>query len=386
MNGLRKFREVVESGHEYALRWKAETGRKVVGYFCTYFPEEIIYAAEMLPVRIVSDQKPSSIGDIHMSPHKWCSFSCGCLSEGLQGKYDYLDGVVIASGCFHNLQAFSNWCKEVSTGYHNYLYMPAHIQGANSESCLVAELREFKQSLESWSRRSISDADLDRAISIYNENRELMRNIYEFRRKIPPLISGLEAMEMVLASQVIDKEEHNGFLKDAIKEVTAYDSRFDAATRLMIVGSGSNDLELVEAIESWGANIVIDDHCIGSRYFWNEVEPDEDRLTALARRYLRRPPCPSKDFPERRRLGHLLDLAHSFNVQGAILLLHNHCEPHSYDMPIIEAKLSEINIPSIVLEVGTPLAMGQIQNRVQALLDIIRGQVGIINSEGYVYG
>lgn len=372
MNSLGKFKKVAESGHDYARRWKAKTGGKVVGYMCTYFPEEIIYAAEMLPVRIVSNQKPSSVGNIHMSPHKWCSFSCGCLAEGLQGKYDYLDGLVVASGCFHNLQAFSSWCNEVYAGYSHYFYMPAHIQGANTESCLVAELREFKQSLESWSGRLISDADLGNAMSIYNENRRLMRDIYEFRKKEPPLITGLEAMQMVLSSQLMDKAEHNELLRQLDKELKAHDSHLDSGPRLMIVGSGADDRELVGAIESWGANIVIDDHCFGSRYFWSEVEVGEDKLAALASRYVQRPPCPTRDFPERRRLVHLLELANAFNVQGAILVLHNHCEPHSYDIPIIEAKLSEINIPSIVLEVSLPLAMGQIQNRVETLLEIIK--------------
>jgi benzoyl-CoA reductase subunit C len=376
MNGLGKLKEVVESGHEYARRWKAKTGGKVIGYMCTYVPEEIIYAAGMLPVRIVSGEKSSSVGDIHMSPHKWCSFSCGCLAEGLQGKYDYLDGLVIASGCFHNLQAFSSWRQEVDVGYSYYFYMPAHIQGANTESCLVAELREFKQSLESWSGRSISNADLGNAISIYNENRRLMRDIYEFRKKEPPLISGLESMQMVLSSQLMDKAEHNELLKRVAKELTTRDSHLDSGPRLLIVGSGANDLELVGAIESWGASVVIDDHCLGSRYFWSEVEPGEDQLAALARRYIQRPPCPTRDFPERRRLDHLLDLVDTFSVQGAILLLQKYCEPHSYDMPSIEAKLNEINIPSIILEVSPPLAMGQIRNRVETLLEIIRGQAG----------
>jgi benzoyl-CoA reductase subunit C len=311
-----------------------------------------------------------------MSPHKWCPFSCGCLAEGLQGKYDYLDGLVIASGCFHNLQTFSSWCQEVDVGYSYYFYMPAHIQGVNTDSCLVAELREFKQSLEGWSGRSISDADIGHAISIYNENRRLMRDIYEFRKKEPPLISGLEAMQMVLSSQLMDKAEHNELLRQIAKEFTAHDSHLDSGPRLMIIGSGADDRELVGAIESWGANVVIDDHCLGSRYFWSEVEAGEDKLAALASRYIQRPPCPTRDFPERRRLGHLLDLVDAFSVQGAILLLHNHCEPHSYDVPIIEAKLGEINIPSIVLEVSPPLAMGQIQNRVETLLEITRGQAG----------
>ncbi len=42
--------------------WKAE-GKKVVGFFCTYVPEEILYAANILPyrVRAVGCKQTSSV-------------------------------------------------------------------------------------------------------------------------------------------------------------------------------------------------------------------------------------------------------------------------------------------------------------------------------------
>ena len=376
MNNLERFREAVDNRHEYAKRWKTKTGARALGYICTYFPEEIVYAAGMLPVRVISDRQPASVSDMHMSAQKWCPFSRACLSEALEGDYDYLDGIAVAACCFHNLQTFGSWRKGLSTGYSHYLYVPAHLQGANARSCLAAELGNLKQSLESWIGRSISNNDLDRSISAYNENRRLLHSIYELRKQEPPLVSGPEAMEMVLSSQLMDKEEHNALLREALKTLAAQEPRLKAAPRLMVVGSGANDLELVGAIESWGGNIVADDHCIGSRYFWNEVKPGEDRLAAIADRYIQRPPCPSKDFPKRNRLSHLLDLVDTYNVQGVILLLQNRCEPHSYDIPVIESKLGEMNIPSIVLDISTPPALGQMQNRVESLLDIIRDQIG----------
>ncbi len=44
-----QFVEWEKNRHDYAREWKARTGGKVLGYFCTYVPEEIPYAAGVLP-------------------------------------------------------------------------------------------------------------------------------------------------------------------------------------------------------------------------------------------------------------------------------------------------------------------------------------------------
>ena len=98
---LAQFQNVIDHRHEYARQWKKEKGALVFGFFGDYVPEEIIYAAGILPVKIFGSRKATSIADAHISPDKWCFFCRDCLEEGLSGRYDYLDGLVITVSCFH---------------------------------------------------------------------------------------------------------------------------------------------------------------------------------------------------------------------------------------------------------------------------------------------
>jgi len=50
---IEQFKQWEKNRHDYAKQWKEDNGGKVMGYFCTYVPEEILYAAGVLPVRIL---------------------------------------------------------------------------------------------------------------------------------------------------------------------------------------------------------------------------------------------------------------------------------------------------------------------------------------------
>ena len=140
MDTLQIIHNHVLNRHQYARDWKSRKAGRVIGYFCTYLPEEIIYAAGALPVRIFCSPQPQNITDIYTSRSKWCSFCRDCLAAGLLGEYDYLDGLTIASNCFHNLQSFGNWTRHKSIGFQYYLYFPSHIQGIPAGDCLTNEL------------------------------------------------------------------------------------------------------------------------------------------------------------------------------------------------------------------------------------------------------
>lgn len=369
---FRPFHDIVADRHEYAKKWKAKTGGKVIGYFCTYVPEEIISAANILPVRIIGNNKPQTITDRLCSRNKWCPFSRNCLAEGLSGNYDYLDGLVLGASCFHTQEVFAAWVKHVPPAFWHYLFIPGSLQSTSADTCLVGEFKEFKSSLEAWTGNPITTEALDRAIETYNKNRQLMKTLYELRKYEPPMLAGSEAMQTVLASQLMDKSEHNNILKEVLAQLSEGKNNVEPAIRLMVLGSENNDVDLVKAIESWGANIVIDDHCVGSRYFWGEITPQEDRLRAIANRYIERPPCPTKDFPQRRRLPHILSLIKEYKVQAAVIILQKFCEPHQYDLPAIESGLKELHIPSVIIEVDAPISLAQIRTRVESLIDMLR--------------
>ncbi len=69
MGAIEKFQEVVANRHQYAQEWKQRNGGKVVGWLCTYVPEEIIYAAGMLPVRVLGSHETQDITDAYVSQY-----------------------------------------------------------------------------------------------------------------------------------------------------------------------------------------------------------------------------------------------------------------------------------------------------------------------------
>ncbi len=97
--------------------------------------------------------------------------------------------------------------------------------------------------------------------------------------------------------------------------------------------------------------------------------PQPDRLGALSARYIERPACPSKDWPERTRLPHILKLAQDYNVQGALLIQQKFCDPHELDIPTLKLHLEKNDIRTYFLEFDVTVPAGQFKTRVEAFLE-----------------
>ncbi len=364
-----QFRDWERNRHEYAKAWKERTGGKVIGYFCPYVPEEILYAADVLPVRILGSHEPQDVTEPHIFG-MFCPFCRDCLAQGLKGRYDYLDGIMISQSCLHIRQAFTSWQKHVPVDYDYYLCMPHHVQSPRALPFLTGELEEFKKSVEKWTGKIITDPDLDKGIDLCNENRRLMKAVYELRKDDHPHLTGEEAMEMVISSQMTDKAEHNRELARILEQLPSRDGR-DTGTRLMILGSENDDIEFMNMVESSGATFVVDDHCTGTRYFWDEVGARDNRIEAIAARYIDRIPCPSKDWEDRRRIDHILRFARDWNVAGAIVIQQKFCDPHELDIPAIRKTLDANGIRTLFLELDVTVPIGQFKVRVEAFLEMI---------------
>jgi benzoyl-CoA reductase subunit C len=370
-----KFKEFYNNRHDYAKDWKNKTGGKVVGYICTYTPEEMLYAAGVLPVRILGGHQPQSVGI--SEPHlfgMYCPFCRDCLAQGLQGKYDYLDGIVIGQSCIHIRQTFFTWRQRIPHEFDYYLPMPINVfQPQISLPFLRKELEIFKNALENWIGRPISEEDLREGIEIVNRDRQFMKQVYEFRKRKDPGLTGLEAMYMVVSGQVTDKREHAKVIEKLLSNgLSQRQLGREASIRLMTVGSENDDVEFIKMVEdTLGATIVIEDHCTGSRYFWDEVElGDKDPLTAIAERYIRRIPCPIRDWsPDRNRFQKIIEFIEDFGVQGVILVQQKFCDPHEIDIPALRDLLNKKGIKHYFLEFDITVPVGQFRVRVEAFLE-----------------
>lgn len=367
---MERFRKILDDRHKYAMDWKARTGGKVLGYYEPYMPEELVYAAGVLPVRLLARHEPDDVTDRQMYAN--CSCSRDILNQFVKGRYEYIDGLINAEGCQWLLNAFQTTLNNKPDLFNHYVFVPDYVDGHSSKNVMHSELKTFKKALEKWTGNSITDQALDHAIEVYNTNRRLLRQIYEMRRLEDPVITGTEAMEMVLTSQVMDKEDHNRLLTEALKELRQRKSSRKEGVRLMLLGSPASDAELESLIESMDATVVIDELCTGSGYFWNEVIPLEDRLMAVSLRYLGKPHCALKDNNWRRRPAHIHQLCEDFNAKGVIIAKQIYCHPHGTDNPEIWNQLREHYIPFHYLERDTTRPGREMQVRLEAFIKMVR--------------
>lgn len=356
--------------HTYAKDWKKKNNGKIMGYFCTYVPEEILYAGGVLPIRILGSHEPQDVTEPHIFA-MFCPFCRDCLAQGLKNRYDYLDGLMIAQSCLHIRQAYTSWIKHRPVEFEKFLCMPHKVQSFHSYEFLTEEYKVFKKEVEEWIGKKITDKELESSIEIYNENRRLMKKLYELRKQDNPPITGEEVMEIVIAMQMSDKAEHNKMLKELLEKLEHHDSNREVGSRLMILGSEDDDTVFMNMVENCGATFVIDDHCTGSRYFWNEVEKGKDPLAAIAARYIDRIPCPTKDWEERKRIPHILQMCKDWKVDGVIIMQQKFCDPHELDFVAIEKVLKDAGIPTLFLEFDVTVPIGQFKIRVEAFLEMI---------------
>jgi benzoyl-CoA reductase subunit C len=303
----------------------------------------------------------------------FCHLSRDCLAQGLKGRFDYLNGIVEGQSCLHLRQAFNAWRLHIPVDFAYYIHIPHGIQNPHAIPYLTEELAKFKRAIEDWTGRKISNADLDGGIRIMNKNRELIRKVYEYRKLDNPRITGLEAMEIVLSSQMVDKEEHNKLLEELLQELPSRKLKRNPGVRLMIIGSEDDDRIFMKNVEDLGATFVIEEHCTGSRYLWDDVILHEDRLQSIASRYVQRVPCPSKDWPKLTRIQHSVNLAKDFDVKGALVIQNKFCDPHGIEIPPLRDALNQIGVKTYPLEFDVTVPWGQFRTRVEAFLETLTG-------------
>jgi benzoyl-CoA reductase subunit C len=94
---MKSFTEILNDRHGYATDWKARTGGKILGFYDTYFPEEVVYAAGILPIRILAQHESDDVTDHLMYGN--CYPTRDMLHQFIKGRYDYVDGLVSIESC-----------------------------------------------------------------------------------------------------------------------------------------------------------------------------------------------------------------------------------------------------------------------------------------------
>lgn len=374
---LERFREVNATYPRTAeVMEHRSQGKKVIGWLCTYVPEEIIHAAGALPVRITGYSREMELedGNAYLYINN-CSFTRSCLQMGIRGEYGFLDGVVAGSTCDGVRRLFDLWHYYIKMPFHHVLTVPRKYT-ERAHGLYYQQVRQFKERLEEFLGVEITDEKLRQSIALFNESRTLLKRLYQFRKLDRPPISGAETMEVLNASFRMPKELFNQWLRELLDELAESDNSHQGRARLMVVGSVMNNPEFIHSIEAQGGLVVADELCTSTRYWSDPVVLDGDKapLEAISRRYLNNFPC-ARMLPSDERFNRILELARDFRVDGVVSQIIRYCVTYAHDLPLLREKLRAHGIPTLSLDVeyGTS-GSGQIQTRVQAFLEMIEGR------------
>lgn len=367
------------------IRELKTAGKKIIGYLCIYPVTEMMTALNLIPYRVLGDMQESITKADSYLPTVVCPFLRSCLDLGLKGKYDFLDGMVTSHICDVGSSLSGIWRYTVKTPFHYNIDTP-HTTHDTSLNQIKGVLKAFQTALETFAGKKITEANLKKTIQLHNEQRALVRELYEMKKPDPPLVSGAETIKTIKAIQSLPVAEGNTLLREVIGEIkTRPDRPVKKSARLLVWGSIIDDIPLIEMIESLDANVVMDDTCVGSRAFFNDVKITSDPLDGLAQHYLIDIKCPrtfrARDFYAvkknymddlKSRFSYLIDYVHDWKANGVILQSVRYCDTHGYEVPQLRDYFKEMDVPSIYLEHDyTVGALAPMKTRVQGFLEII---------------
>jgi benzoyl-CoA reductase subunit C len=354
--------------------WKRRGG-KVVGYFCSAVPEEIITAAGFLPFRMRATGSTSTeLSDAYFSSIN-CSFPRHCFNLALRGDFAFLDGVICVNNCDNIRRIYDNWKRQLPDTFLQIMSLPRKTEEPQV-NWYRDELANLKKNMEKHFGVEITGKRLKEAIKLHNETRRLQRKVYELRKKSNPPISGAQTLAVTVAGTAMPKKQYNEMLKKLSKDLSNSEGISNYRARLLLMGGILDDPAYIKVVEDQGGLVVTDSLCLGSRLLWVDVDEDtEEPLTALARYYVqKRPSCPRAFGDYERRIGFVKDMVEDFRVDGIILERLAFCDHWGFEQHTIENDLRESNIPCLILDREYVLSgVGQLRTRVQAFLEKLGG-------------
>jgi len=346
---LYECRELLEDEEYPTVRRWRQAGGKVLGHFQVYFPEEIAHAAGMLPYKV----RGAPVDAVH-ADSRFGSYLCSILKTSLEialsGKVE-LDMFVTHPICdaARNLAAifgrnFDYPCQ--------ILYLPQNANSGYAAGYLRDEYDRLRQKVEEVAGTPVSDDDIRDSLAVYNENRRLLRALYDIKRDTPWVISADEAYVLVAVGGMIRREEHNALLRAVLPEIAERPVRRQDKIRVVYEG-GFCEQPPLDLIRSVGRScyVVDDDLMIGLRWILEDVPTAGDPLLNLATAYLESSSySPVQHDLRKPKEKMLLERIRAADAKAAIVTAAKMCEPGLEEQVAYIQMLEREDIPYFVSE------------------------------------
>lgn len=360
--------------------------RPVIGIYCILVPEELIYAAGAMPLRLCGGCSSScAAGEEHV-PRDGCPLaksSLGLTAQPGLAVYDLCEVVIVPTTC----DAKRKFAEELSRFREVWMLEVPHLKDSEiSQQAWLLQIMALKERLERYvsqvqgKRVRITARALDRAIKVQAAGQRQMRQLQALRALEPTPIWGRQAMVAANAFSFMEVEAWTRAMVTLNDELAQRQSRPVCpvrAPRILIAGSPVifPNLKLPNLIEELGAILVADESCVGERALYDPVgHPERNlraQLTALAARTLMPCICPSFA-PNEDRLVTLRRMIASHRVDGVVYHVLKGCVVYDFEVGRVEATLKALQIPVVRIETDySPEDVEQLRTRIEAFVEML---------------
>ncbi|MBI5058877.1 benzoyl-CoA reductase subunit C [candidate division KSB1 bacterium] len=337
----------------YVRDWKGQNpSRRVIGFLPIYIPREIIHAHGMLPVGLfgAGDRIPVVKGDAYFQSYI-CHLPRTVIEMALNGNLDAFDGFIFPAICdvIRNLSGIFQ--LKFNAKLIRYLDFPQNFDPEVGGVFYRTALRQLSEDLARLNGVAGDVAALNHSISLYNENRRLVKDLSDFRAASPHKVSAVEYYLILRAGQTLTIEDHNAFVRRVMPQLAERDALPEDKIRVVVSGSFCEQppLGLIRTIENAGCYIVEDDFQLGLQWMGDPIPDDTaDPLAALVDAYLTKSTYSSAvydgDHPKEEQL---VAQVRERRADGVIFCAPSFCDPALLDRPLLEKAMDRSHIRHI---------------------------------------
>ena len=364
------------------LRDEKKAGRKVIGSYCVFVPEEIALAGQATLVGLCSGADFAMEEVEQVLPRNTCALIKSSFGFKLGKVCPFLevsDMIVGENTCDGKKKAYESLDELVNRLY--VMDMP-QMKTEQGRELLKKEYKRFLKAVEELTGNSIDVERLRQGIRTVNAKREAMARLQRLRWAEPAPISGLDGL---LANQVFFYDNPDRFTKSVNTLCDELEKRVKGNEGVMpkgtprILMSGCPmavpNWKMPYLIETSGGVIVGEESCVGERGNRNLVDESgqslDELFEAIVDRYFE---IECAIFtPNQERLDQVKTMAANSKADGVIHYSLQFCQPYIMESIPVEKALEAEDIPCLRIETDYSMEdAGQLKTRIEAFLEVLK--------------
>lgn len=346
------------------------TGKRAVGCMLEFCPEELVYAAGMLPVGLWGGSQEPAMARQYF-PAFFCAPIQSSLEMALRGAFDgVLSAVIVPILCDALKSAGQNWRIAAPQIPMIPIVYPQNRQIEAGRRFLQCELRDVRTRLEEVCGHALTDDAINEAIELYNQYRQVMRDFAAEAPRHADVITPTLRHNVFQAAFYKDKKDH----MERVRELTEELKQLPVVTgrhRVGLTGIALDAPSVLRTMDQQGLTVVADDLAQESGQVDTPVPEGSDPIARLAKWWTDVRFSSLAMDADKTRVTHMSDLAERGEVEGVIVAAPAFCDPEEYDYPIFHAEFEAKNIHHIYLEITDWGAAEQAVSRVQAFSELM---------------